>query len=160
MIPPSGWRQKLQRLYRERHLLGLTVSEHPLAIMRPWLDRRGFITARALRDLPAWARVKLAGEVVIVHTPPQRDGRRVIFVTMEDETGLIDVALFPSHQGRNARVMLAHPLILVWGQLSRRGEKDNLVVVHRVDPPPLKLPGSARAAPRGIRPEDGNYRGG
>ncbi|MBI4800435.1 MAG: hypothetical protein HY794_17225 [Desulfarculus sp.] len=139
----------MRRLYRERHLLGLSVSQHPLAVMRPWLQGLGFITAQDLKGKPHGAPVHLAGEVVIVHTPPMRDGSRVFFTTIEDETGLVDLALFPRDQPRNAQVLLANPIVLVWGTLTRRGDKDSLITVRRVNAPPLRLPGKAKAAPRG-----------
>ena len=139
----------MQALYEERHFLGLTVSEHPLALLRPLLKKRGYVSARDLRGLPAGRYVKLAGEVVIVHTPPMRNAKRVIFTTIEDETGLVDLAVFPRHQQGNTRVILANPLILVEGRLNRRGINDVAVAVHRVRPAPLELPGKNRAAPRG-----------
>jgi len=127
----------------------MTVSAHPLQVMRPWLAAQGFCTARDLRRVSTNRLVKVAGEVVIVHTPPQRNLTRVIFVTIEDETGMIDCAIFPSNQQGNVRPVLAHPLVLVWGRLSRRGEKDGLVGGDRVAPAPVDLPGGSRAAPRG-----------
>lgn len=93
--------------------------------------------------------MRLAGEVVIVHTPPMRDGSRVFFTTIEDETGLLDLALFLRDQPRNAQALLAHPIVLVWGTLTRRGVNDALITVRRVGAPPLKLPGRRKAAPRG-----------
>jgi error-prone DNA polymerase len=144
-----SWQEQLRALYQERRLMGLTVSGNPLAVLRPWLKQRGFVSAAGLRSLPGGAAVRLAGEVAIVHTPPQRDKQRVIFITIEDETGLVDLALFPRDQADNTRLVLAHPLILVRGLLSRRGKRDALVVVQRVAPPPIHLPGRARAAPRG-----------
>jgi error-prone DNA polymerase len=144
-----AWRESIRQLYRERHLLGLTVSGHPLAELRPWLDARGYATARGLRELAAGAAVRVAGEVVLVHTPPMRSGQRVFFTTIEDETGLVDLALFPRHQPGNGKVLLEEPLVLVRGRLNRRGRRDILVVAEAVARPPLKLPGRKRAAPRG-----------
>jgi DNA polymerase III alpha subunit len=146
---PRRWQDELKRLYRERHLTGLTWSGHPLAALRPWLGERGFVSAAQARDLDTGARVKLAGEVVIAHTPPQRDTTRVIFVTVEDETGLMDLAISIPDQAINAWVVRAYSLVLVWGRLARQGEKDVLVCVHKVSPPSLWLGGKRRAAPRG-----------
>ncbi len=117
--------------------------------MRPWLKSRGFLSAQELRKRPTGAPVAIAGEVIIVHTPPMRDGRRVMFITLEDETGLMDLAIFPANQPGNSQAVLANPIILVWGQLSRRGVKDAMVVAKRVRPAPVRLPGRAKAAPRG-----------
>ena len=117
--------------------------------MRPWLRGQGFLSAQELRKRPSGNLIAIAGEVIIVHTPPMRDGRRVIFITLEDETGLMDLAIFPDKQAGNSQAALGSPIILVWGQLSRRGVKDAMVVVNRVRPAPVRLPGRAKAAPRG-----------
>ena len=130
-------------------MLGLTISQHPLAIMRPWLQGLGFVTARDLKEVKHGGSVHLAGEVILIHTPPMRDGSRVFFTTIEDETGLIDLALFPRDQPRNAQTLLANPIVLVWGTVTRRGVTDLLITVRRVNAPPVRLPGKSMAAPRG-----------
>lgn len=141
--------KRLLTLYEERRLTGLCISEHPLAVLRPWLKARGFITARQMRLLPAGRPVALAGEVVLVHTPPMRNGKRVMFATLDDETGMIDLALFPARQPGNSKVLLANPLVLVRGTVSRRGRCDVMLLAHSVHPPPVPLKARKHAAPRG-----------
>jgi DNA polymerase III alpha subunit len=49
--------------------------------------------------------------VVIMHTPPTKSGKRVMFLTLEDETGLFDVVVFSKAQSRFAKLILTseHP---------------------------------------------------
>lgn len=61
------WRKDLRDLYRQRHLSGLSISQHPLAVMRPWPQRLGFITAQDLKAVKHGAPLHLSGEVVVVH---------------------------------------------------------------------------------------------
>jgi error-prone DNA polymerase len=60
--------------------------------------------------------------VVIIHTPPTKSGKRVQFITLEDETGLIDAVAFPKAQEKFARVILASEILAVEGTLQRRGK--------------------------------------
>jgi error-prone DNA polymerase len=55
-----------------------------------------------------------------------------MFVTLEDETGLIDLAVFPKAQERYARTLLNKIIVLVEGQVSRQGARDVSVGAQRV----------------------------
>jgi error-prone DNA polymerase len=125
-------RKILEEVLRDERLLGLFLRHHPLAAFREDLTRAGFTTAEGLRGLRNgdWARV--AGRVIVVHTPPTRSGVRVMFVTLEDETGLIDLAVFPKAQERYARTILSKLIILVEGRVSRLGARDVSLVAQRV----------------------------
>jgi DNA polymerase III alpha subunit len=88
---------------------------------------------------------------VIVHTPPAKSGKLVIFITMEDETGLIDVVAFPKAQTHNARSVWTSEMLTVEGQLHRQGKNGRSVsiVMEKVVPHLtgmlsdfLKLPGN------------------
>jgi len=96
-------REILREVVRDERLMGLFLHHHPVAAFRDDLTLAGYTTAEHLRDFKDGDRVKVAGRVVIVHTPPTKSGVRVMFVTLEDETGLIDLAVFPKAQERYAR---------------------------------------------------------
>lgn len=109
---------------------------HPLAAIRPRLAAKGVVTARDLRRIPSGRRVRVTGLLVIVHMPPTKSGKRVIFVTLEDETGLIDVVAFPKAQIGSARAILTSEVQTVEGRLHRQG-KDGLsisIVLDRIVP--------------------------
>jgi len=110
--------------------------DHPLAALRPRLAKQGVVTARDLRRIPSGRKVRVTGLLVIVHMPPTKSGKRVIFITLDDETGLMDLAVFPKAQTGSARALLTSEVQTVEGRLQRRG-KDGLsisIIVERVVP--------------------------
>jgi len=62
----------------------------------------------------------VAGLVIRPHRPPTRSGRTVVFLTLEDETGLLDVTVFESVYQKYGKVIYNNPLLLVTGEISRR----------------------------------------
>lgn len=95
---------------------------HPLAALRPRLAAEGIVTARDLRRIPSGQRVRVTGILVIVHTPPTKSGKRVIFITMEDETGLMDLVAFPRAQVDYAKAIWTSEVLTVEGKLQRQGK--------------------------------------
>ncbi len=67
--------------------------------------------------------VRLAGSVVRYQTPPTRSGKRVVFVCLEDGTGLADVAIFEDVQRESGDVLFKSPWLLVEGKVRRRGPR-------------------------------------
>jgi error-prone DNA polymerase len=113
----------LSRAYNEAASMSVSCSGHPLSVLRPGLAAQGIVTARDLRHIPSGRRVMVTGILVIVHTPPTRSGKRVMFITMEDETGIIDLVLFPKAQTHAARPILTSEVVTVEGTLQRQGRK-------------------------------------
>ena len=56
--------------------------------------------------------------------PPTRSGRTVVFLTLEDEYGLVDVTVLEDVYRKNGRVLYSAPLLLVTGTISRRDEAE------------------------------------
>src|SRR5581483_2740653 len=73
--------------------LGLSVNDHPMRHLRPRMKRRGVITSRELFVTPHGKQVKVAGLVLSRQRPMTASG--VVFVTLEDETGMINLILTP-----------------------------------------------------------------
>ncbi len=61
--------------------------------------------------------------MIMVHTPPTRSGKRVMFATLEDESGLIDFVMFPGVQRQWAKEVLTNEVLAIEGRLKREGEK-------------------------------------
>jgi error-prone DNA polymerase len=93
-------------IYREASSMSVFCQAHPLESVRPALARMGVITAQDLRHVKAGGVVLVTGILVILHTPPAKSGKRVMFITMEDETGLLDVVAFPKALNKYARAFL------------------------------------------------------
>lgn len=78
----------------EHRILGLDIHCHYMTFWRGYLQKEGYLTGRQLRTRPGNTWVKVAGIPVRPHRPPTRSGRTVVFLSLEDETGLTDVTLF------------------------------------------------------------------
>jgi error-prone DNA polymerase len=103
--------------------LGLSLKRHPLAFLRDDLDREGMICAAALVDLPPGRRVSLAGLVLIRQRPGTASG--VIFMTIEDETGVANLIVWPGIFAAHRRIVLGATLVGCTGRVQREG-----LVIH------------------------------
>lgn len=110
------------KAYNEAGSMSVFCHGHPLEVLRPKLAAQGIVTAMDLRRISSGRRVRITGILVIVHTPPTKSKKRVMFITMEDETGLIDVVAFPKAQVGYARDIFTSEVLTVEGKLQRLGK--------------------------------------
>ena len=108
---------------------GLTLRRHPLALLRPRLDARGMVPACRLRELPQGATVRTAGLVITRQRPGSAQG--VTFVTLEDETGSINLIVWRDVAERQRRALVGARLMAVAGELQVEGEVLH-VIAHRL----------------------------
>lgn len=111
------------KIYNEVISMSVSCHAHPLSALRPFLVRQNIIKSVDLRRLPSGSRVRVVGLLIIVHTPPTKSGKRVMFLTMEDESGLIDVVVFPKAQKGFARTILTSEVLAIEGKLQRQGAR-------------------------------------
>jgi error-prone DNA polymerase len=111
--------------------LGLTLGRHPLALLRDDLRRRRMVTAAELKTLPHRRLVRAAGLVTCRQRPDTASG--VIFVTLEDETGFVNVVVWRDLAERQRRELLGSSLLAVYGVLERQGEVIHVVAGHLAD---------------------------
>lgn len=111
--------------------LGFTLGRHPLALLRPHLRRLKTLTADQLRALPHGARVRAAGIVTGRQRPDTASG--VIFVTLEDETGNVNVVVWSSIVERQRRELLTSRLLTVQGVVERAGDVVHVVAKRLID---------------------------
>jgi error-prone DNA polymerase len=110
---------------------GLTLRRHPLALLRRRLEARGFVTAAGLRELAHGARVRAAGLVITRQRPGSAQG--VTFVTLEDETGSINLIVWRDVGERQRRALVGSRLMGVAGELQVEGEVLHVVVRRIAD---------------------------
>jgi error-prone DNA polymerase len=108
---------------------GLTLRRHPIALLRQRLDARGFVPAARLRELPRGATVRTAGLVITRQRPGSAQG--VTFVTLEDETGSINLIVWRDVAERQRRALVGSRLMGVAGELQVEGEVLH-VIAHRL----------------------------
>ncbi|MDT0345503.1 DNA polymerase III subunit alpha [Streptomyces litchfieldiae] len=117
-----------ERLGAELGVLGMETSRHLMAGHRAFLDELGVLSAHRLREAAHGQTVLVAGAKAATQTPPIRSGRRVIFVTLDDTSGLVDLAFFEDSHAACAHTVFHSWLLLVRGTVQRRGPRTLSVV--------------------------------
>jgi error-prone DNA polymerase len=97
--------------------LSLTLKRHPLAFLRSELAREGLVTAAELAHLPVDRRLSIAGIVLIRQRPGSANG--IVFITVEDETGIANLIVWPAILERFRRAALGATLLRCTGKLQR-----------------------------------------
>ena len=90
-----------------------------------------------MKDLPSVATgeiVQIAGSVIRYQTPPTRNGHRVLYVIMEDGTGIADVTVFGDVQERCGQVLFREGWLMVKGKVQRRGPKALSIIADDLSP--------------------------
>ncbi|HET9701771.1 MAG TPA: error-prone DNA polymerase, partial [Burkholderiales bacterium] len=111
--------------------LGFTLGRHPLALLRPRLARMRCVSAEQLRRLPHGSRARAAGLVTGRQRPDTASG--VVFVTLEDETGMVNVIVWRDLVENQRRELLGSSLMGVSGVIERQGEVVHLVARRLAD---------------------------
>jgi error-prone DNA polymerase len=105
---------------------GLSLKAHPCTFFRDRLARRGVITSHEHRDERLKDRcVSVAGLVLVRQRPGTAKG--VIFLTLEDETGIVNVVVWSKVFEVNRRIVMSSQFLLVRGRIQREG-----IVIHVV----------------------------
>lgn len=120
-----------QDIVSDYRSLGLTLGRHPLALLRPHLQRRRMLTAAQLRELPHGRLARAAGIVTCRQRPDTASG--VVFITLEDEFGYVNVVVWRHLIERQRREVLGARLLAVHGTIERQGEVVHLVAGRLTD---------------------------
>ncbi|MEU9123051.1 DNA polymerase III subunit alpha [Streptomyces sp. NPDC048506] len=118
----------VERLSAELGVLGMDASRHLMADHQEFLTELGAVPARLLQRARHGETVLVAGAKAATQTPPIRSGRRVIFTTLDDSTGLVDCAFFEDSHEACAHTVFHSWLLLVRGTVQRRGPRSLSVV--------------------------------
>lgn len=108
---------------------GFTLRRHPLALLRPRFRKMHLLSAAELHDLPSGRLVRTTGIVTVRQRPGTAKG--TIFVSLEDETGTINVIVWNRVIEAQRRPLLSATLLTVHGQWQREGEVRN-VIAHQL----------------------------
>jgi error-prone DNA polymerase len=118
-----------QEIVADYFSTGLTLRRHPLALLRDALMKRGVIPNRELWEQPDGRSVTAAGLVITRQRPGSASG--VTFVTMEDETGYVNLIVWKRVADTQRAALLESRLLLVRGKLQREGDVLH-VIAHRL----------------------------
>jgi error-prone DNA polymerase len=115
--------------------LGLTLRSHPMALLRKKLDARRLLTAEQLNAVPNGRPVRYCGIVTLRQQPETANG--TIFVSLEDETGVVQVICWKSLRERQRKELLRSRLLAVYGTWQRDGDVKNLIAGRLEDLTPM-----------------------
>ena len=122
-----------EREAQERRALGFSPGGHPMRRLRAGLQSRGVLLCGALQTLPHGAIVTLAGLSIHPHRPPVPSGEIVVFLTLEDESGMAQVTVPPEVYQACGHALVTEPLLEISGTVARRGG-GNLLLALDVKP--------------------------
>jgi error-prone DNA polymerase len=115
-----------ESVHEDDTALGLSLKSHPLALLRAELDEDGIVPAERLKHIPAGATVHVAGRVLVRQRPGSAKG--VVFMTLEDETGIANIVVWPPIFERFRRVVMTGNMVEAQGKLQSVGEGENKVI--------------------------------
>jgi error-prone DNA polymerase len=124
-----------EKWLEEERLLGFSPRGHLMQLLRAELDleARGYLRTGQARSAPHGLSLTVAGVPVRPHRPPTRSGRRLVFLALEDEEGLVEVLVPEEVYLRDGAVLFpAAPVLAVEGIAKRRGSGVG-VVAQRVE---------------------------
>ena len=159
--PPAA----LPRLTEAEEVVGdyqtirLSLKGHPVSFLRERLTKAGAVTAEAYRTVRENRRVRVGGVVLVRQRPGSAKG--VVFLTIEDETAVANLVVWPDVFERLRPVAMGARMVLVTGKVQRAEGVTHLVVEDMVDWTPMlgclstdQTPGSGHSPTRGRHPRD------
>jgi error-prone DNA polymerase len=105
--------------------VGLTLRSHPVAFLRGDLRRRGIVACAAAMQAPDGQWLAAAGIVLVRQMPGSAKG--VMFITIEDETGIANLVVWPKVFDQQRRTILASGMLAVYGRIQRLEDVVHLV---------------------------------
>ena len=121
----------LEETEAELEVSGIDARRHIMELYLPLLAELGCVPADRLGDERNNSEVWIAGVKVASQTPAIRSGQRIIFVTLDDLAGPVDVTVFERVQARCAHTVFHSWLLAVRGVVRKRGGAS---LIHPTDP--------------------------
>lgn len=133
--PALGAPSEADDILADYHTTGLTLNRHPVALLRPELRARRLSSAAELHDRPDGRLARACGLVTARQMPGTAKG--VMFMTLEDETGCVNLIVRPELLARQRRETLDSRLLAASGVWQVASDVRHLVVQHFEDLTPL-----------------------
>jgi len=122
--PPS------EEVVADYQTIRLSLKDHPVAFLRERLRKQGAVTARAMDGVREKGRAAVAGVVLVRQRPGSAKG--VCFMTIEDETGVANVVVWPKVFEQYRPVVMGARMVLVRGYVQRAEDAPDHPVIHLV----------------------------
>ena len=139
-VPDGEW-DKRTKLGFEKEMLGLFISDHPLLGVEGLLRRQTTCGIPDLMDLTDGASIMVGGLVSGINRRFTRSGDQMIYFTLEDLAGSVEVVAFPRTVNEFGPLIREDAILLVKGRLDHRGE-DVKVMGHAIEEPQLEPDGA------------------
>ena len=121
----------MEEVHADYDMTGLSLKAHPISFVRQELQKQGCVTSEDLEDLRDGRHVRVAGLILLRQKPSTAKG--IVFATMEDETGSINLVIFKAVWERFFRVARTSNAWLVDGKLENRQGVIHVVVGRITD---------------------------
>ncbi|NBD29431.1 MAG: DNA polymerase III subunit alpha [Alphaproteobacteria bacterium] len=135
-----------EQVVADYQTLRLSLKAHPMSFLRPSLTRQGHAACAALADSGNGQNIRLAGLVLIRQRPGSAKG--VCFITLEDETGVANLVVWPKVMEQYRKVVMQARLLVVHGYIQRDLDIIHVVARHLED----RSDALQRLAPDGLAP--------
>ena len=122
LAPPTD----AENMLADYRALGLTLNAHPLSLLRETLNAYKVQTAKVLRSYPDGRIARASG--IVTHRQRPGTAKGVVFVTLEDDTGTVNVIVWPNVADEQRVPLLAARLMTVFGTWQSVGDGDNAVM--------------------------------
>jgi error-prone DNA polymerase len=109
---------------------GLTLRQHPLALLRPGLHAQGYHDTRRLNSARPGSSIRLPGIVLMRQRPGTAKG--IVFVTLEDEFGVANLVVYPNIGERDRAALIGSRLLVAEGWIERETEHAEVPVTHLI----------------------------
>jgi error-prone DNA polymerase len=118
-----------EHVVNDYQTIRLSLKAHPMRFLREHYARQKFITADRLKTIKDGKRLSIAGLVLIRQRPGSAKG--VVFITIEDETGVANLVIWPDVFTRQRKIVMGARLMAVHGLVQRDPDSDVVHVVAR-----------------------------
>jgi error-prone DNA polymerase len=125
VLPRPSAVDEMREDYRS---LGLSLVHNPVGMVRSRLDREGFVTAAQVHQISGGRTVRVAG--MVAHRQRPSTAKGVVFMTLEDETGLLNIVIKPHTFERQRKIIVQHNLLEITAKVQRDGLSVSLLASH------------------------------
>ena len=120
-----------EHVVNDYRTLRLSLKAHPMSFLRERISRRGILACAELKLTRDGMRVKVAGVVLVRQRPGSAAG--VVFMTIEDETGVANSVIWPKVLERMRKVVMGARLVVVHGRIQRHEDIIHVVAERLED---------------------------
>ena len=124
-LPVHDSHDELQEDYLSH---GFSLTYNPIGMERERLNKDGFVCAADVQKFPGGRTIKVAG--LVAHRQRPNTAKGVVFMTLEDETGLLNVIIRPHTFDQQRQIIVQHNLLEITAKIQRDGNSVSLLAVR------------------------------